>query len=171
MGSIMPMAFSFAPYGWMSCEGQLLPISQYSAVFALLGTMYGGNGQTTFQLPDLRGRMIIGQGTGPGLPTYDVGEMGGAPQVTLLISQMPMHTHAIVAKANGLSSNSNDPNGNYFGGGTVANYDTAQDNSSVLNPQCITAGVAGGSQPVGIMNPYVAMYYNICMQGIFPTRN
>jgi len=171
VGSIMPMAFNFAPQGWMSCEGQTLAIAQYSAVFALLGTMYGGNGTSTFALPDLRGRMIIGQGTGPGLPSYVVGQKAGLPNVTLTTQQMPSHTHTIVAKANGLSSNSNDPNGNYFGGGTVTNYDTTQDGSSVLNPQCITAAAAGSSLPVAIMNPYVAMYYNICINGIFPSRN
>jgi len=171
IGSILPMAFNFAPRGWASCEGQIMSIAQNQALFSLLGTNYGGDGVTTFALPDLRGRMVVGQGTGPGLPGYVVGQKAGVNDVSLLLSQLPAHTHNIVAKANGLSSNSNDPNGNYFGGGTVTSYDTTQDNSSVLNAQCITASTVGNNLPVDITNPYVAMYYCINTVGFYPSRN
>ncbi|MBL7691138.1 MAG: phage tail protein [Flavipsychrobacter sp.] len=171
LGSILPMAFPFAPRGWASCEGQLMSIAQNTALFSLLGTRYGGNGQSTFGLPDLRGRMIIGQGQGPGLPAYQVGQSGGATQTTLNILQLPAHTHPVVAKANSFSASTGDPANAFFGGGSLPIYDTAWDNSSTMNPACMTASPTGGSQPFSIQNPYVAMYYNIATQGIFPSRN
>lgn len=165
------MAFPFAPRGWASCEGQLMQIAPNTALFSLLGTQFGGNGQTTFGLPDLRGRMIIGQGRGPGLPAYPVGQSGGATQITLITPQIPAHTHQIVAKANSFSASTGDPSNAYFGGGSLSIYDAAWDNNSTMNPGCITASPTGGSQPISIQNPYVAMYYNIATQGIFPSRN
>lgn len=94
LGQIMQVGFTFAPRGWLSCQGQIIAIAQNTALFSLLGTNFGGNGQTTFGLPDAQGRAFIGQGTGPGLPTYTIGERAGTPQVTLTTAQMPMHTHA-----------------------------------------------------------------------------
>jgi microcystin-dependent protein len=170
IGSIMPMAFSYAPVGWMSCEGQILPISNYSALFALLGTYYGGNGVSTFGLPDLRGRAVIGQGQGPGLPIYDIGDAQGTNAVTLSSNQLPPHTHQITVHANSFSSSTNDPANAYFGGGSTQIYDSATDNTP-MNLQSIIASPTGSSQPVSIQNPYVAMYYNICVEGIFPSRN
>ena len=170
IGSILPMAFSFAPVNWMSCEGQLLPISSYQALFALIGTMYGGNGTTNFQLPDLRGRIIKGQGTGPGLPHYNVGQKGGTENVTLTVQNLPAHNHAITVNANGNSSTSNDPTNNYFGGNGPLVYETTKD-GTVMNTGAITATNTGNGVPFGILNPYLAMYYNICVQGYFPSRN
>jgi microcystin-dependent protein len=171
LGTILPMAFPFAPRGWASCEGQIMQIAQNTALFSLLGTKYGGNGQTTFCLPDLRGRMIIGQGQGPNLPVYQVGQSGGAVTATLTANQLPAHTHQIVAKANSFSASTGDPSNAFFGGGGPSIYDSAWDNSSTMNPACITATQTGGGQPISIQNPYVAMYYNIATQGIFPSRN
>lgn len=170
IGSIMPVGFNFAPRGWASCEGQLLQISANPALFSLLGTTYGGNGTSTFALPDLRGRAIVGAGNAPNLPTYAWGQKGGQQNVTLSAANMPAHSHQIVAKGNGLSSNSNDPANNYFGGGTVTAYDSAPD-TSVLNPQCVTMSNAGSSQPVSVMNPFLGLYVVIATTGIFPTRN
>lgn len=93
VGEIRMVGFAFAPRGWMFCHGQLLPIQQYSVLFALLGITYGGNGQTTFGLPDLRGRVPTGQGQGPGLPVMNIGETGGTPNISLTISQLPTHNH------------------------------------------------------------------------------
>ncbi len=171
LGSILPMAFPFAPRGWASCEGQTMQIAQNTALFSLLGTKYGGNGQTTFCLPDLRGRMVIGQGQGPGLPSYQVGQSGGSSQATLTVNQLPAHTHQVVAKANSFGATTGDPANAFFGGGGPTIYDTAWDNTSTMNPACMTASPTGGSQPFSILNPYVAMYYNIATQGIFPSRN
>lgn len=169
LGSIMPMAFNFAPIGWYSCSGQLLSISQNTALFSLLGTYYGGDGQTTFALPDLRGRVVIGQGQGPGLSNYSVGEAAGVESVTLLNSQMPAHSHTIVVNTNGFSSGTSDPKNNYFGGGVISMYDASGDNTG-MNPLAFTAAAAGGSQPFSVLNPYVCMSYNIAYEGIFPSR-
>lgn len=171
IGTIVPMAFNFAPTGYMSCEGQLLPIAQYQAVFALLGTTYGGNGQTTFALPDLRGRRVIGQGVSPTLGTWTEGQAGGVEQTTILLSQLPNHTHQVVVKTNGAAADSTDPTNNYFGNDSAQTaYDASNDNT-FMNPGAITAGTAGSSLPVNIQAPYLAMYYNICIYGLFPSRN
>lgn len=170
LGTIVPMAINFAPRGWMSCEGQILPIQQYAALFSLLGTNYGGNGTSTFALPDLRGRMSIGQGNGPGLPQYVVGENGGGTSVTLIAAQMPVHNHPISTKANAFSATSSDPSNNYFGGSGPNIYDSGTD-STALNPACITATPIGANQPIGIANPFLGLYYNIAIEGLFPSRN
>jgi microcystin-dependent protein len=168
LGSIVPMAFTFAPRGWMSCEGQILSIAQYSALFSLLGTNYGGNGTSTFGLPDLRGRVIKGQGTGPGLATYITGQKGGTESVSIAINNMPAHSHVVTVTTNGLSGNLNDPSNNYFGAANI--YETSQDGTK-MNAGAVTAGNTGNNIPVGILTPYLAMYYNIATQGIFPSRN
>jgi microcystin-dependent protein len=170
LGTVLPMAFAFAPIGWMSCEGQILAIQQNTALFALLGTNYGGNGTSTFALPDLRGRAIVGQGAMPGGSFYSVGEMGGYTNVTLTNNQMPMHTHAITVNANVFTSDNNDPTGNYFGGGGGNNFTTTAPDTQ-MNTGCMTEAAAGGNQPINILNPYLCTYYNIATQGIFPSRN
>lgn len=170
IGSIIPMAISYAPVGWMSCEGQQLSIGTYSALFALVGTYYGGDGVNTFCLPDLRGRAIIGQGQGPGLPDYMIGQAQGNTAIVLTTSQLPPHTHQINVHANSFSSSTNNPANAFFGGGNTAVYDVASDNTN-MNMQSITAAPTGNNQPIDIQNPYLAMYYNICVEGIFPTRN
>ena len=170
LGSVLPMAFSFAPYGSMSCEGQILAIQSNTALFALLGTYYGGNGTSTFALPDLRGRAVVGQGQGPGLDIYTMGEMVGTNQVSLLISNLPSHTHSVVVNAGSRDQTVNDPTNNYLGGGDQSMYSSNTPNA-VLNAMSSTATSQGGSQPTSIANPYLAMYYVICTSGIFPSRN
>lgn len=170
MGAMMPVAFNFAPRAWMSCEGQLLAINSNTALFSLLGTTYGGDGRTTFGLPDMRGRIAVGQGTGPGLQPIQLGQKAGVMNVSLNVLQLPSHTHAVTTKANAFSATSSDPSNNYFGGSGPNIYDPATDNT-LMNPACISAAIAGNGIPVNIQNPYVGMYYLICIQGIFPSRN
>jgi microcystin-dependent protein len=170
MGAVVPMAINFAPRGWYSCEGQLLSIAQNTALFSLLGTNYGGDGINTFALPDLRGRAVIGQGQGPGLNNYHVGQKGGHETTTMSITQMPVHNHAVIVHANVFTADNNDPTNNYFGGGGPNNF-TASAPDAVLNAAGVVAAYQGGSQPFEVLNPYVAMFYNIAFSGIYPTRN
>jgi microcystin-dependent protein len=168
IGMIALFGFDFAPRGWAKCDGQLLPIAQNSALFSLLGTMYGGDGRTTFALPDLRGRVAIGTGQGPGLSPYQTGENGGSQSITLLSSQMPAHTHML--QATNTSGNSGDPSGHILAnsGATDPEYSSAAPNTT-MSPQSI--GTSGGSQPVPNMQPYLALNYCIALTGIFPSRN
>lgn len=168
IAAILLFAGNFAPRGWAFCEGQILSIAQNTALFSLLGTTYGGNGQTNFALPDLRGRVPIHQGTGPGLPLYTLGELAGAANITLLTSNMPAHNHTLnafseagdtSAPAGALLSNTGALDKEYRTAGTGV----------VMNSAAI--GIAGGSQPVSIMQPYLALNYIIALQGIFPSRN
>lgn len=179
LGQIQPFGFTFAPRGWALCQGQLLSIAQNTALFSLLGTMYGGNGQTTFGLPDLRGRSLVGMGQGPGLTNIVQGEMAGTETVTLISNNMPAHTHAATATstlyAEGLPGTSTNPTGKMLGGiqnGYIA-QDPAQDKA--LDPAAVQTTVtvqpAGGNQPFGIRDPYLGINYSIALQGIFPSRN
>jgi microcystin-dependent protein len=174
IAEIRMFAGNFAPRGWAFCQGQILSIAQNTALFALLGTTFGGNGQTTFALPDFRGRVAVGTGQGPGLPSVNLGQMAGSPTHTLIITEMPAHNHQINGNAGGLANNAN-PGGNTLGIGVVASgnapvnmYNTAAP-TGPLNAQ--TCGIAGGSQPHNIMQPYLGMNYIICLEGIFPSRN
>ncbi|WP_119080659.1 phage tail protein [Chitinophaga alhagiae] len=183
---------NFAIRGWAFCQGQLLSIAQNSALFSLLGTTYGGDGQTTFALPDLRGRAPIGIGQGPGLPNYVLGQMAGTTTTTLLITNMPAHNH--IADPSGLSvtPSASTANGStnipaadlvpaqvpVIGSGpnavTVRAYGK-QDNTTTLAPGktsgTIGISMAGGSQPFNIQDPYLAMNYLIATAGIFPPRS
>lgn len=177
IGEIKIFGFDFAPRNYANCMGQLLPISQNTALFSLLGTTYGGNGQTTFALPDLRGRMPIGQGTGPGLPSYTMGEMSGTPNVTLLTSNMPMHNHSAVGinvriPVTTASEDSSATN-NYIGNAVNDTFGPVPSPTSSLAPPVVsgTTSIAGGSQPFSVMNPYLTINYSIALQGIFPSRN
>lgn len=169
LGEIRMFAGNFAPRGWAFCNGQLLAISQNTALFSILGTTYGGNGQTTFALPDLRSRVPIHAGQGPGLSPYVLGEQIGAEAVTLQASQMPAHTHSL----NGVASGGNQaaPGGNLpavESTGTSLNYSSAAANA-VMNPAAI--GPAGLGQPVPVTQPVLAVSFIIALQGIFPSRN
>lgn len=178
IGEVKLLGFNFAPKGYATCQGQILSIAQNTALFSLLGTTYGGNGQTTFALPDLQGRMPIGQGQGPGLPYYSMGEVAGTPSVTLLSTNMPAHVHTLNSvrvqlKASSGAAQEQDPAGNYPALTQTPSYvDTA--GSNVFTGGAVVSGttdVAGGSQPVNILNPYLVMNYSIALQGIFPSRN
>jgi microcystin-dependent protein len=175
LGEIRMFGFNFAPTGWQLCNGQTLPISQYSALFALLGTSYGGNGTSTFQLPNLQGQVPIHQGTGGG-STYVTGEASGTANVTLLSTQMPQHTHLANAVTS-TSGNVKEPAGAYPAtvqisgetkGGTVNTYSTATPNAT-MNASAI--GTSGGSLPHNNMQPYLVVSFCIAMSGLFPSRN
>lgn len=169
IGSIILFAGNFAPRGWAFCDGQLLSIAQNSALFSILGTTYGGDGRNTFALPDLRGRVPVQQGQGPGLPNVSLGEHAGSPTVTLTTGQMPAHNHSVAASQNATTTN---PSGGVPANdarGTPLSIYAAQSDGTQMNPQMI--GVAGGNQPVSIQQPYLGLNFIICLQGIYPSRN
>jgi len=182
LSEIRIMAFNFAPKGWAMCNGQTLPINQNQAIFALLGTTYGGNGQTTFQLPNLQGRVPVHQGSGGGT-TVVLGQSAGETTHTLIVSEMPSHSHSLNADAaTAAGSNTNTPAtagtkvlGQSAGTGgtpptpfTINLYSTANPNGT-LNPNCLTPN--GGSQPHENEQPYLVLNFCIALQGIFPSRN
>jgi microcystin-dependent protein len=167
VGEIELVGFNFAPQGWAFCDGSILPISQNQALFSLLGTTYGGDGQTTFALPDLRGRRIIGYGSGPGLSPYNIGDKGGVETVTLTVSQIPAHTHA--PNANTSPGTALTPSGNFWGSqNATALYSNSP---SPVNMAAGLIGNAGGGQPHDNMQPYLVMNYIISLFGIFPSQN
>ena len=162
IGEIQYVAFNFAPRGWAQCDGQLLAISQYSALFSLLGTTYGGDGRTTFALPDLRGRVPLHTGTGPGLSPYNMGQKAGEQTHTLTNNELPNHTHAIdFTRTRG---DEDEPNVAMFMG---PNDLTSAPADTELN--IITS--TGGNQSHNNMQPYVTLNAVIALQGIFPSRN
>jgi microcystin-dependent protein len=177
LGQIQTFAFNFAPQYWAFCAGQLLPISQNSALFALIGTYYGGNGQTTFGLPDLRGRVPINQGQGPGQPPYSIGQTGGTSQVTLTSSNLPAHNHFMMVNSG--AATSNQPNGGFLAAANGVDQDTsagvtvqvyAPTSSGVtLSPTAIS--MTGQNIPFGIMPPYLTINFCISLNGIFPPRS
>jgi microcystin-dependent protein len=168
LASILIFAGNFAPRGWAFCNGQVLSISQNTALFSLLGTTYGGNGIQTFGLPDLRGRVPIHYGQGPGLSNYDLGQMSGTENVTMLLTNMPAHNHLI--NANSGAGDTAAPAGAIPAntGALDREYSTSAANVT-MNAQMVSQ--TGGSQPFSIMQPYLALNYIIALQGIFPSRN
>ncbi|GAA4772781.1 MULTISPECIES: phage tail protein [Flavobacterium] len=177
IGEIKIFAFDFAPRYHANCAGQIMSIAQNTALFSLLGTTYGGNGQTTFALPDLRGRMAIGQGTGPGLPNYTMGQMSGSTNVTLLTSNMPIHNHAATGinvriPVTSINEDSSATN-NYIGNAVSDTFGSVASPTNSLGAPEISGStaLAGGSQPFSILNPYITINYSIALQGIFPSRN
>ncbi len=160
--------FNFAPKGWAWCDGQLLPISQNTALFSLLGTTYGGDGKSTFALPGLEGRAPMHPGQGPGLSLHDLGETGGSETVSLLESEIPAHSHAMFAQ-NTPTGQVADPTGATFARPASGNLFT-----TTLNPPAGMAAnalaPAGGDQPHNNMQPYLTFYFNIALQGVFPPR-
>jgi microcystin-dependent protein len=172
LAEIVLFAGNFAPRGWAFCQGQILSIAQNTALYSLLGTTYGGNGQTTFALPDLRGRVPVGTGQGPGLPNVNLGDMSGAPTHTLIITEMPAHNHTAQAAGNSNSGDSASPNGNTWATSTARDnvYINAAPNG-LMAANTVNIGVAGGSQPHNNMQPYLGMNYIIALQGIYPSRN
>lgn len=177
IGSIQPFGFDFAPRGWMICNGRLLSIAQYDALFALIGTTYGGDGVTTFAIPDTRGRTLLGQGATYFGHSYSMGQTGGFETVTLTSQNLPMHTHMMMASFQSATlpapgagewlsgANGSDPtSGDAV---TVHIYAPAGGTMNAMND--LTP--AGGSQPVGIDQPFLVNNYCIAVEGIFPSRN
>ncbi|MEO5931915.1 MAG: tail fiber protein [Candidatus Kapaibacterium sp.] len=170
IGQIIMTGFNFAPRGYATCDGQLLSIAQNTALFSLLGTTFGGDGRVTFGLPDLRGRVPVHQGQGPGLTNRTMGEVSGSESVTLISSQMPMHNHLM--STTNVAGAVATPNGNFLAASSdpnaVTSYRPTSDGST-LNPQSI--GLAGGNQPHNNMQPYLVISFSIALEGIFPSRN
>jgi microcystin-dependent protein len=175
VAEIRMFAGNFAPKGWALCNGQLLSIQQNTALFSLLGTTYGGNGTSNFQLPDLQGRVPMHTGNSgppPGLSTRDLGETGGETNVTLLTTQMPAHTHSIsgAVVANSNPGETPGPNSLFTNSSPNQLYAAAAPTSQILlAPQSIT--LAGSSVPHNNSQPYLAVTFIIALQGIFPARN
>lgn len=173
LGQISVFGFNYPPNGWAQCLGQILPISQYSALFSLLGTSYGGNGTTNFALPNMQGNVPIGQGAGPGLQPYAMGETGGETSVTLTAAEGVVHTH-------GMMTNLVDATSNTAAGNVLAIPDDLSSPRSaagnIYNPNPATVrlssitGPAGGSQAHANMQPSLALNYCICLRGVFPPR-
>lgn len=161
--------FNFAPKGWAWCNGQLLPLSQNTALFSLLGTTYGGDGRSNFALPDLEGRAPMHPGQGPGLSLHDLGESGGSETVTLLESEIPAHSHALNAQVP--PGDTNLPAGNTPARGTsgaLPYLPPAGAPLVVMSPQSLTP--AGGDQPHNNLMPYLTLNFCIALQGVFPPR-
>ena len=161
--------FNFAPKGWAWCDGQLLPISQNTALFSLLGTTYGGDGKSTFALPDLEGRAPMHPGQGPGLSLHDLGETGGSDTVTLLESEIPAHSHQL--RGNSAVGDDPAPGANSFArpASTTVYQTTTNANLIAMAPEALAP--AGGDQPHNNLQPYLTLYFNIALQGVFPPRS
>jgi microcystin-dependent protein len=174
LGEIRMVGFNFAPVGWALCDGSLLPVSQYQALFALLGVTFGGNGTTTFGLPDLRGRVPVGMGNGPNLTPVTQGQQAGSENANILSGQMPMHTHVLsVAGAATNSVNIPSNTNNVLGAagtgpGSATIWSTTLDSPVALNQAQV--GSAGGNEALPIRNPFLGTNFIIALEGIFPTR-
>jgi microcystin-dependent protein len=166
LGEMRIFSFNFPPKGWALCNGQLLSIQQNAALFSILGTTYGGNGQTTFALPNMQSRLPVHVGQGPGLSNYTLGELGGSENVTLLTNQMPAHTHGVRAVTAG--GNLGPTTNNSWANVASNPYKASNDNSS-MNPA--TIGPNAGGQPHPNIAPYLTLNFSIALVGIFPTRN
>lgn len=165
LGELRLFGFNFSPSGWAKCQGQLLAIASYSALFALLGTYYGGDGRTTFGLPDLRGRLPLGFGQGPGLSNYPQGQMGGQEQVTLEGGQLPAHNHTVAASSSATGKNPSNAVPAVTAGG--ASYGTSAD--MAMSPSMVGGG--GSGQPHENRQPYLVLNWCIATQGVFPSRD
>jgi microcystin-dependent protein len=165
LAEIRIFAGNFAPRNYAFCNGQLLAISQNTALFSLLGTTYGGNGITTFALPDFQGRAPMNWGQGPGLQNYDLGQSGGQDNVTLAATELPLHNHLLNAENSAAASNL--PTGNFLAQGGENVY-AAPNNLVAMNPGAVS--VTGGGQPHNNMQPYLAVSFIIALAGTFPSR-
>lgn len=183
LGEIRMVGFNFNPRGWAFCNGALIGIAQNSALFSLLGTTFGGNGQTTFGLPDYRGRSPVGQGQGPGLAAITQGEMAGAENISLTLAQLPMHVPAVVVNvaipavttsANVAATPSTTSHlGPVAAGGRPGTLYSTDPTDTTLAPFAaqVTVSPVGGSQPVPLRNPFLGTNFIIALEGIFPSRN
>lgn len=168
VAEIRIVGFNFAPTGWAQCDGQLLPISQNTALFSLLGTFYGGDGKSTFALPNLQGSVAIHQGSGAGLSQRFVGEQSGSQTETLIISEMPLHTHTATANISPATLGTGDTTTGFARSGGGSAYKGGPANVA-LDPT--TLAISGSSLPHNNMMPYLTLNYVIAMQGVFPARN
>jgi microcystin-dependent protein len=161
IGEIRMVGFNFAPAGWAFCDGRLLPIAENDALFTLIGTTYGGDGQTTFALPDLRGRLPLHQGN-----SHTIGESAGTESVTLTLNQLPQHNHPALAQSE--NGNQGSPANGVWAGSTLLQYTTNNANAA-MNPTLV--GQSGGSQPHDNMMPFLTISFIISLYGVFPTQS
>jgi len=169
VGEIRPFAGNFAPVGWALCDGSLLPIANYTVLFQLIGTTYGGNGQTTFALPDLRGRAVIHQGTGTGLSPYVMGQQVGLETVTLAAAQMASHTHSFAGTTAAGNTPTPSPSGVLASTPSGSPIYDGSATAVALSPQAVTS--AGGSRPHNNRQPYLAITYIIATEGLYPSQS
>ena len=168
IGEIRMFGGNFAPRGWALCNGAVLSIAQNDALYALLGTTYGGDGVNTFALPDLRGRLPLHQGQGPGLQPYVIGQTGGAESVTLTGNQLPQHTHTL--SASNAPATTSSPQGGFLAQTTNVDMYVSDVGDTPMHPSSISS-VAGGSQPHDNMGPYLVVTFIIALEGIFPSQS
>jgi microcystin-dependent protein len=168
VGQLSLVGFNFAPVGWALAQGQLLPISQNTALFSLLGTYYGGNGTSNFQLPNLQGNVPIGYGQSPGFSYYAIGEQSGTQTVTVLANETPIHTHAPSGK-NFAGKAGEGPTNNSFADSASGNVYSTSAPATQMSAAAIST--YGGNQPHNNMMPYLGMYWIIAMQGVYPARS
>jgi microcystin-dependent protein len=173
IGTIIQFGGNFAPRQWAFCDGQILQISQNTALFSILGTTYGGDGRTTFALPDLRGRASVSAGRGPGLSDYRLGERVGTETNTMTIQTMPIHNHiasGVVKAKNGAGDESN-PGGGYFATAGTDMYAEQSNTDMAADSVSVTVGNTGGQQPINNMQPFEVVNYIICLTGLYPSRS
>jgi microcystin-dependent protein len=168
VAEIRIFGFNFAPKGWAFCDGQILPLSQNTALFSLLGTTYGGDGKSNFALPNMQGSVPMHPGQGPGLSLHDLGETGGSDTVSLLESEIPSHSHGVMSAPGNFAGNSNVPAGNAFAKSAQGSAYVPPANLVSLSDQTIAP--AGGDQPHNNLMPYLTMNCCIALQGVFPPR-
>jgi microcystin-dependent protein len=169
VAEIRAVAFNFAPTGWAECNGQLMPISQNTALFSLIGTFYGGDGKSTFALPDLQGQAAVSQGQGAGLSTYFLGQQSGTESVTLLQSEIPLHTHTVRAVPDPADQTNPGPTRS-LARSAPANAYQSTTNSSLKQMAFESLAAVGGSLPHNNMPPVLVMKFVIALQGVFPQR-
>jgi microcystin-dependent protein len=174
LGEVRLFAGNFAPRGWAFCDGTLLSISEYDVLFTIIGTIYGGNGQTSFALPNLCSRVAVGAGQSPGLPNVDLGEMAGTESISMTTAQMPAHTHfasaAVSIPAYSGSDTGGSPTGTVLAGLTGAYSTEMADSHLATESSNATIMVAGVGVPFSILQPYAASNYIICIEGIYPSK-
>lgn len=173
LGQILMVGFNFAPTGWALCNGQLLSIAQNTALFSLLGTQFGGDGISTFALPNLQGRVAIHQGQSPGTSTYVMGEVSGVENTTLLVGNLPAHNHP--ANANGAAGPNPSPVGNFWaeanGGGKSPVVTPSYAAASTGQMASTAIGLTGGNQPFSVVQPFLCVNFIIALVGIYPSRS
>jgi len=174
LGAIWSYGFNFPPNGTVQCNGQLMSIASSEALYALIGTTYGGDGTTTFGIPNLQGRVPIGTGQGPALPNYVIGQTGGSESVTLTTANLPAHTHAVLAISQQVSTSGgavDSPATAYFGVAAPAQNVFSTTPNGLMANNTGTTSVTGSSIPLNILSPFLVINYCIATEGIFPSRN